>query len=278
MVEIARAVSFDAKIILMDEPSATLTVNELENLFRVIRELKKKGVTVIYISHRLEEIFEICDTVTVLRDGEHIDTMNIKNTDRQELIEKMVGREVNDIFARRNTKIGNEILRIEHLTTEDILKDVSLTLHKGEILGIAGLVGSGRTEMARAIFGIDYVESCDIYKNDKPIKITNPANAIRQGLAFITEDRKAEGLVIDFPVKMNLLMVNIKRILKGLFISTKKEKDAAQMMADQLKIKTPSLDQKVLYLSGGNQQKVVCREMADVRCGCLYYGRTDTRD
>ena len=257
MVEIAKALSRDARIILMDEPSATLTQKELDALFDIIRDLKKKEVSVVYISHRMEEIFEICDSATIMRDGRIIDTQPISALTHDSVVEMMVGREVSNTFPKRQTTPGEEMLRVEHLKRKDRAQDVSFQLRRGEVLGVAGLVGAGRTEIMRALFGVDFISHAEVYLNGQKIHISSPAAAKRHGIAFLTEDRKKEGLTLDFTVKQNLSMASLKRISKGVFLQDKKENDLADGSIRQINIKTPSRNQKVGNLSGGNQQKVV---------------------
>ncbi len=257
MVEIAKALSYDTQLILMDEPSATLTKTELDELFNIIRELKSKNIAVIYISHRLEEIFTICDTVTVMRDGQIIDTMPVSGVTRDHLVELMVGREISQTFPSREHHIGQEVLRVEHLRRQGGKNDVSFKLNKGEVLGIAGLVGAGRTETMRALYGVDYMSGGDIYIKGEKTVIRSPKVAKKAGIAFLTEDRKEEGLTIDFTVKSNIVMANLKKITHGLFLDQKKENSTADEFIELINIKTPTRMQKVLNLSGGNQQKVV---------------------
>ena len=257
MVEIAKALSRDARIILMDEPSATLTQKELNALFDIIRDLKAKGVSVIYISHRMEEIFEICDSATVMRDGKIIATKPIGELSHDAVVEMMVGREVSNTFPKRSTQPGEEVLRVEHLKRKDREQDVSFTLHRGEVLGVAGLVGAGRTEIMRALFGVDFISHVEVHLNGERIHIKSPASAKRHGIAFLTEDRKKEGLTLDFTVKQNLSMASLNKLKTGLFLQDKKENQMADHAIEQINIKTPSRNQKVGNLSGGNQQKVV---------------------
>ena len=257
MVEIAKALSRNSRIILMDEPSATLTKKELDALFEIIRDLKKSGIAVIYISHRMEEIFEICETVTVMRDGQIIGTRDVAAVSSDELVEMMVGREVNSAYPKRDVKIGEEILRVENLCRKDRQQNVAFTLREGEVLGIAGLVGAGRTEIMRAIFGVDYISSMDVYIRGKKVKLTDPAAAKKYGIAFLTEDRKVEGLTLDFTVKSNIVAANLKSFRKGLFNNNKIENQIADTYIAKTRIKTPHRNQKVGNLSGGNQQKVV---------------------
>ena len=257
MVEIAKALSYDARIILMDEPSATLTKNELNALFDIIRDLKSKGIAVIYISHRMEEIFEICDTATVMRDGKIIGTRKVSEVTSDQIVEMMVGREISNTFPQRSTVPGEEVLRVENLCRKDRKQNVSFNLRKGEVLGVAGLVGAGRTEIMRALFGVDYVASCDVYIKGKKVQLRSPAAAKKQGIAFLTEDRKIEGLTLDFTIKSNIAMANLPKLLSGPFTSGKKENKIADEYIEKINVKTPSRNQKVGNLSGGNQQKVV---------------------
>ncbi len=240
----------------MDEPSATLTENELVILFGVINELKRQGVTIIYISHRLEEIFQIADTVTVLRDGEHIITQAVDATDRKQLIENMVGRSLENEYPKVAQARGEELLSVEHFSS-DKLKDVSITLHKGEILGIAGLVGAGRTELARAIFGADKRTSGTLKISKLETHIPSVCHAVRKGLGLVPEERKKDGLVLDMSIRENISLPSIRNVERGLFISAKKEQQVSDHYISKLKIVTPGREQIVKNLSGGNQQKVV---------------------
>ena len=257
MVEIAKALSRDCRIILMDEPSATLTKNELSALFDIIRDLKAKGIAVIYISHRMEEIFEICETATVMRDGRIINTVKVDAVTSDQIVEMMVGREVSSAYPRRDTVPGEEILRVENLCRKDRRQNVSFSLRKGEVLGIAGLVGAGRTEIMRGLFGVDYITSCDVYVHGQKVRIPTPAAAKKHGIAFLTEDRKIEGLTLDFTIKANMSMANLPKLRRGLLTSAKVENEIADQYIKLINVKTPSRNQKVGNLSGGNQQKVV---------------------
>ena len=257
MVEIAKALSRDCRIILMDEPSATLTKKELNALFDIIRDLKKRGIAVIYISHRMEEIFEICETATVMRDGRIIGTVNVGEVSPDRIVEMMVGREVSSAYPKRDTVPGEEILRVENLCRKDRRQNVSFSLRKGEVLGIAGLVGAGRTEIMRGLFGVDYITSCDVYVHGQKVRIPTPAAAKKHGIAFLTEDRKIEGLTLDFTIKANMSMANLPKLRRGLLTSAKVENEIADQYIKLINVKTPSRNQKVGNLSGGNQQKVV---------------------
>ena len=256
IVEIAKAVSKDVKILIMDEPTAPLTVSEVETLFQIVRNLKKRGVTIIYISHRLEELFELADRVTVMRDGAYVGTEKIQDIDRQKLIAMMAGRELKETFPSRNTDLGEEVLRVEHLYGNGD-KDISFTLHKGEILGFAGLVGAGRTELMRVIYGADPMESGKIFLHGQEVQIHSCNDAIASGIGYIPEDRKAQGVFLPMSIKWNTIINNLKAFSNGIFVDEKKENETAADYQKKFGIKTPSLDQRVRNLSGGNQQKVV---------------------
>lgn len=257
MVEIAKATSRNAVIIAMDEPSATLTEHELENLFALIRSLKRQGVSIIYISHRLEEIFDIADRVTVLRDGHLVGTKPVSETNRDEIIRMMVGRELGEKIPKQPAEIKLPALTVSHLTRKGVLEDISFTVHQGEILGIAGLVGAGRTEVARAIFGADRIDSGEIRLNGRAVEIRSPRDAIRLGIGLVPEDRKALGLILAMVVRENISLANLDSLTRFGFIRRREERLVATSFIKDLMIKTPSTEQQVQNLSGGNQQKVV---------------------
>ncbi|HEY8228431.1 MAG TPA: sugar ABC transporter ATP-binding protein [Pyrinomonadaceae bacterium] len=257
MVEVAKALSLDARILIMDEPTAALTEHEIGELFGTIRRLKEKGVAIVYISHRMEELFEIGDRVTVLRDGRSVGTYDVREMSKSELIRLMVNRDLTELFPKEHASRGPEVLRVENLCTMGGLKDISFSLHKGEVLGVAGLLGAGRTELARAIFGLDHISSGNIYVNGEAQKMSSPRSAIKLGLGFLTEDRKSQGLVLPLSVERNLCLSSVDKFSNWGVMNTKKEREAATRYTEELRIKTPSLDQKVVFLSGGNQQKVV---------------------
>jgi ribose transport system ATP-binding protein len=257
MVEIAKALSVDAKIIAMDEPSATLTEHELESLFTLIRSLKSQGVSIIYISHRLEEIFQVADRVTVLRDGRLVDTNPVAEVDRDGIIRRMVGRELKENYPKRPVEFGEEALRVEGLRRAGVLEDISFSIRRGEILGIAGLVGAGRTELARAIFGADRRDSGNIYVHGQEVRIRHPADAIRHGIGLVTEDRKLQGLILGMVVRENTTLANLPSVSRFGFVNRRQEAVATRGFVDSLSIRTPSIEQTVRNLSGGNQQKVV---------------------
>jgi ABC-type sugar transport system ATPase subunit len=259
MIEIAKSLSENARIIVMDEPSATLTNRELEKLFRIIETLKSQGITVIYISHRLEEIFRVCETVTILRDGKTIDTVRVNATTKESLIEKMVGRSVENEFPRKTSSPGDVIFEARNVSAKGAIPihDVSFTLRKGEILGLGGLVGAGRSEVARAIFGADKILGGEVILDGARMHITSPVQARKFGIGLVPEDRKRQGLFLDFEVFKNVSISNIRDVVNMGVINRKKEFSVAEIYVDKLAIKTPGVRQQVINLSGGNQQKVV---------------------
>ncbi|MGA2989466.1 MAG: sugar ABC transporter ATP-binding protein [Candidatus Korobacteraceae bacterium] len=257
MVEIAKALSLNSRIIIMDEPTAVLTAHEIHTLFRMIRDFKARGIAIIYISHRLDEVKKIGDRATILRDGAKVGTVNVAETPVDQLIRMMVGRDLKDKFPKVSVAPGEEVLRVEHLSRKGVLHDISLSLRRGEILGVAGLVGSKRTEMARAVFGADRKDSGQVIVRGNPAEIKSPAHAISKRLALLPEDRKQHGVLRYMSVKHNITLSMVKRFLHGGLLSLGQEKKAAQESVSSLRIATPSLDRWVMYLSGGNQQKVV---------------------
>ncbi len=269
MVEIAKALSMNARILFMDEPSATLTDKELEKLFEIIDKLKQEGVTIVYISHRLEEIFRLCDRASVIRDGVMIDTLDVKSTTKNELIRKMVGREIDMEFPKRDYAAQGVLLEVKNISRKGKLKNISFTLKRGEILGIAGLVGAGRTELMRAVFGADKRDTGEIWIDGKKVGIKSTVAAKKNGLALVPEDRKGQGLLLNFSVAANTSITNLKQVCQCGFLSSKKEKHVAAKYIDLLKTKTPSEKQKVLFLSGGNQQKVVLAKWLFSNCDIL---------
>ncbi|MCP4396419.1 MAG: sugar ABC transporter ATP-binding protein [bacterium] len=257
MVEVAKALSEHSNVIIMDEPTSALTEKEIHELFRTIHELKSKGVGIVYISHRLEEIPRIGDRVTVLRDGKYIETLNVKDTTLEELISLMVGRELKEKFPKEIFPMGKEILQVKNISTKEKLNKCSFTLKKGEILGLAGLMGAGRTELARAIYGADRIESGEICLDGSLVHVKTPKHAVEYHIGLLPEDRKAHGLVLGLSVRENITLANIEKILQGNVINYRKEREESQTIVENLAIKTPNLKQKVKFLSGGNQQKVV---------------------
>jgi ribose transport system ATP-binding protein len=257
MVEIAKATSKKSKIIVMDEPSATLTDHELRALFRLMLQLKSEGVSIVYISHRLEEIVEVCDRATIMRDGRHVATKDVKDLTREEIIRLMVGRELKDAIPKVAAEHGDVALEVKHLTRKGVLNDISFTVRKGEVLGIAGLVGAGRTETARVIFGADPMDSGSIEVFGKPVRIRSPQDAIKHGIGLVTEDRKQQGLVLGMAVRENTTLANLDFLSSLGFIRRGEERQVAEKYKSDLAIKTPTIEQTVHNLSGGNQQKVV---------------------
>lgn len=256
IVEIMHAINNNSRILIMDEPSAVLTDRELEVMFRIVKQLRDEGITIIYISHRLDEIFGLCSNVSVLRDGCHIDTIPVASVDRQGLINMMVGREMGQEYPKEVGNVGGTILEVKNLS-RGILQDISFEVKSGEVFGISGLVGAGRTELARAILGIDKPESGEVYVRGKKVHYRTFADAIRDGLGLIPEDRKLQGLVQIMSVKRNTTLVNMKRVLHAGVISSSLEEKLSKEYADKLHVVTPSMETEVQYLSGGNQQKVV---------------------
>lgn len=271
IVEICKAMSLDAELIIMDEPSATLTDKELDCLFNIIDILKKRGVTIIYISHRMEEIFRIADMVTILRDGMHVATLPVGEVDRPKLISMMVGRELGEEYPKLETEIGDIALEVRNLSTKALLHDVNFHVRHGEIVGFSGLVGSGRTEMARAVFGADKRTGGEIYINGKQVKINSVIDAIKNKIALAPEDRKQQGLVLIHSVRYNTSIVNLDQVCTGGFLDFRKEKALAQKYIDMLATVTPSTEQEVRLLSGGNQQKVVLGKWLAVDSDILFF-------
>jgi ABC-type sugar transport system ATPase subunit len=257
VVAIMQAINNESEVLIMDEPSAVLTERELETMFEIVKRLREKGITIIYISHRLDEVFQLCDNVTVLRDGMHIDTMPVANVNKQQLINMMVGREMGQEYPKEVGEIGDTILEVKNLSRGKVLKDISFSVKAGEVFGISGLVGAGRTELARAILGIDHIDSGEIYVRGKKVHYRTFADAIKDGLGLIPEDRKLQGLVQIMTVKKNTTLVNLKRITRAGVINNTMEDEKSIEYVKKLNVVTPSLDTEVQYLSGGNQQKVV---------------------
>ncbi len=258
MVEIARALSHEARVVIMDEPTSALTPNEIESLFTVIRKLRNLGIGILYVTHKLEEVFELCDRVTVLRDGRLISSRAIADTDGDKLVSDMVGREFTTLFPRTHSgRHDKKVLQVRGISTEKKLNDVSLDVHAGEVVGVFGLMGAGRTELAKAIFGLDPVTAGDVSVNEQKLKAGSTTHAARAGMGLLTEDRKAEGLVLQMSVTQNMTLPSVKDFASYGFIRSKAETARSREFVDKFSIKTPSLRQKVEYLSGGNQQKVL---------------------
>ena len=258
LVEIIKATSYGSKLIIMDEPSSALADTEVDDLFETIRNLKRKGVSVIYISHRLEEVFEIADRVTVLRDGQYIGTLEKEEISKGRLITMMVGRELSTIYPKLSIKIGPPVLEAKGLERKGIFSGINLTVHRCEILGIAGLIGSGRSEIMRALFGLDPLDSGELYLGGEQISIRTPRDAIRRGIVMVNEDRRGYGLVLCRSIRENIALQNMEHLTRmGFFIRRKIEKERCATMAQRLSVKAASLASSAESLSGGNQQKVV---------------------
>lgn len=257
VIEIAKAISSNAEVIIMDEPTAALTDREIESLFETIRSLQSTGVSFVYISHRMEEIFALCDRITILRDGSYVGTKEIKETDFDEIVQMMVGRELGERFPQRNAEIGEVKLQAKSLAREGIFENVSFELHKGEVLAIAGLMGAGRTEVVQAIFGYRKLTAGELFLDGKKVKINNPLQAKKLGFGYVTEDRKSEGLIVDFPVLDNISLTNFNKVAKSGIINNTEEKQLYDSMVERLHIRLSGPAQAAKSLSGGNQQKVV---------------------
>jgi rhamnose transport system ATP-binding protein len=257
LVEIARALGADAKVLILDEPTASLSEEDTQNLFNVIRNLRERGVGMVYISHRLEELPVIADRVTVLRDGRTIDTRQMAEVSRQQLIQMMVGRELSAVFPKREVQLGDVVLELRDLgCAESGIKHVNLSVRAGEIVGLAGLVGAGRTELARAVFGLTPVDSGQILLRGEPVRIGSPAGAIRRGIAYLPEDRRRHGVILDMQIGANITLASLDRISRRGVLDFKREKELAGDYARRLGVKTPAIYVPVATLSGGNQQKV----------------------
>lgn len=273
MCEIAKAISHDAKVIIFDEPSAALTEAEIEELLKIIRDLRERQLGIVYISHRMDEIKVITDRVTVMRDGGYVGTLITKDCTKEDIINMMVGRVIYE-DPKTESQVAKDapvVLKVEHLNAGRMVQDVSFELHKGEILGFSGLMGAGRTETMRALFGADPKQSGDIYINGEKVDIKTPKDAVSHGIGYLSEDRKRFGIIVDKTVAENSTMASLDEYMKGLFIDKKKEKEVAQKYVDILKTKTPGVDQLVVNLSGGNQQKVVIAKWLVRNCDILIF-------
>jgi ribose transport system ATP-binding protein len=257
MVEVAKALHHKASLIIMDEPTSSLSIREINDLFAIVRELRSHGASVIYISHHLEETFEVADRTTVLRDGQRIATQPASELNVDKLIRLMVGRDLSEKFPKEPVARGAEMLRVEGLTQAPRLQDVSFTAYAGEVLGIAGLVGAGRTELVRAIFGADPIDGGKFYVAGKPAKIGSPQDAVGVGIGLLTEDRKQQGLCLQMSVRENITLSILGRLTRGLTTDVRKEMTLAQRFINNMAIKASSQDQLAINLSGGTQQKVV---------------------
>jgi ribose transport system ATP-binding protein len=268
-VEIAKALAIDAKVVIMDEPTATLAEKEIEDLFGVIRNLTESGIAILYISHRLDEIFHMADRVTVMRDGKVVETLPVSELDEDKLVRLMVGRDVENLYPKPEVDIGEVLLRASGVTRGSALKDCSFEVRAGEILGFAGLVGAGRTELARAVFGADKITSGTIELEGKELRIKKPEDAIHAGIGYLTEDRKGEGLALQLGVDKNITLANLPARFG--FINLGEERRIARRRRDELNIRTPSIRRSVQVLSGGNQQKVVVAKWLETGSKVLFF-------
>ncbi|WNV79341.1 sugar ABC transporter ATP-binding protein [Bacillus atrophaeus] len=257
MIEIAKALMTKAEVIIMDEPTAALTEREINKLFEVIASLKKDGVSIVYISHRMEEIFSICDRITIMRDGKTVDTTNISETSFDEVVKKMVGRELTDRYPQRRPELGDIVLEVRDASKKGSFEHVSFHVRSGEIVGVSGLMGAGRTEIMRALFGIDRLDSGEIWLAGKKTNIKNPNDAVKKGLGFITENRKDEGLLLDTSIRENIALPSLTSFSPKGVIDQKREASFVELLINRLTIKTASPETHARNLSGGNQQKVV---------------------
>ena len=273
MCEIAKAISHDAKVIVFDEPSAALTETEIQELFNIIRDLREKNMGIVYISHRMDEIKVITDRVTVMRDGAYVGTLITKDSTKDDIINMMVGRVIYEDPKTQSMvpKDAPVVLKVENLNAGKMVQDVSFELHKGEILGFSGLMGAGRTETARALFGADPIDSGNIYINGNKVTINTPQDAVKNGIGYLSEDRKRYGIVVQKTVAENTTMATLENYMSGIFIDKKKEKEVAEKYVESLATKTPDVDQLVVNLSGGNQQKVVIAKWLTRNCDILIF-------
>lgn len=270
VIEICKALSRNSKILILDEPTAVLSSNEAEQLFNLLRKLRDNGVAIVYISHRMEEIFRLCDRITVLKDGENVDTVNANEIDEKTLVNMMIGRDLKSYFPHRESNIGEVVFEVKNISRKDIVNDVSFQVHAGEVFGLTGLVGSGRTETVRAIFGEDKKDQGHIYFKGKEKKIPNPKAALKAGLALLPEDRKAQGVLLNLPILHNVTISSLKKFCRfGGIIKRKEERKFAQDIADKLRIKMGTLDDNTSSLSGGNQQKVAISKLLAASCNVL---------
>lgn len=271
IVEIAKALSFKSDIIIMDEPTSALTEKEVDSLFAIIRKLKKEGVAIVYISHRLNEIKEIGDRLTIFRDGKYIDTVNVEDITIDEMVSMMVGREISDYYPKVTVKPGDTLLEVRDLNQGNTLKNLSFYARAGEITGFYGLMGAGRTELMRAIFGADPFDSGEVLVKGKPVKINSCEKAKKLGIALLNEDRKSQGLILEFDLNSNISLANMNTAMGTFGFNKAKETSNNQKLADLMNVRTPSLAQKAKNLSGGNQQKVVICKWINTDCDIIIF-------
>ncbi len=257
LVEIAKALSLQARVLVLDEPTAALSAHEVEELFAIVKQLQKRGVAVLFVSHRLDEVFTIADRLTVLRDGTHIITAPVSEMTTEEIIKHMVGRELSNLFPKGEAEIGEVVLEVRHITRPGVFTDVSFQLRRGQILGFAGLVGAGRTEVARVLFGIDQAESGEILLKGKQVRIRSPQQAMDYGIAYVPEDRHQHGLVMNFSIATNITLPILRQVSRLGLVEPRREQQIASEYSNQLHVRSAGVEQLVSALSGGNQQKVV---------------------
>ncbi len=257
MVEIANALSLNARVLVMDEPTAALSAHEVEKLFVITKQLREQGVAIVLVTHRLEEVFALADRVTIMRDGAHVITAPTSQFTSEDIIRYMVGRELTALFPKSEAEIGDVLLDVQHLTREGVFKDISFQLRRGEILGFSGLVGAGRTEVARVLFGIDRGDAGEIRINKERVHISSPKVAMRYGLAYVPEDRRQQGLVMDFSIAANMTLPIVQQLSRFGVVDRQREREIATNYSQQLSVRSAGIDQLVKALSGGNQQKVV---------------------
>lgn len=257
LVEIAKALSLQARVLVLDEPTAALSGHEVDELFAIVKRLRERGVAILFVSHRLEEVFAIADSVTIFRDGTYIVTKPIGEINTEEIIKYMVGRELSNLFPKGDATIGDVVLEVEHLTRPGVFRDVSFQLHQGEILGFAGLIGAGRTEIARVLFGVDRAESGEIKLKGKSIQVRSPRAAMKQGIAYVPEDRHQYGLVLDFSIASNITLPILQQVSRLGMVSGRQEQTIANNYSHQFNVRSSGIQQLTKALSGGNQQKVV---------------------
>lgn len=257
LVEIAKALSLQARVLVLDEPTAALSAHEVDELFAIVRQLRERGVAILFVSHRLEEVFAIADRLTVFRDGTHIITAPVREITTDEIIKHMVGRELSNLFPKGEAEIGEVVMEVRHLTRPGVFADVSFQLRRGEILGFAGLVGAGRTEVARVLFGIDRAASGEVWLKGKQVRIRSPRQAMANGIAYVPEDRHSQGLVMSFSIASNVTLPILQQVSRLGLIDPRREQKVASDYSSQLRVRSTGVDQLVSALSGGNQQKVV---------------------
>jgi ribose transport system ATP-binding protein len=274
MVEIIKAISYDSQVLIMDEPTAALSDAEIEDLFKMIGQLRLKGVGIVYISHRMAELKRITDRVTVMRDGSYIDTVPTADVSVDRIIAMMVGREIYQPAKpdRKMEESSDIVLEVRNMSRRNVLHDVSFSLHKGEILGVAGLVGAGRTETARAIFGADPIDSGELYIHGRKVRITGPHQAVKHGIGYLSEDRKHYGCLLEMDVKTNVALATLGRFTWGFgWMNDRRMTDVSEKVVEELKVKTPGIGQKLKFLSGGNQQKVIIGKWLTRDCDILIF-------